>query len=111
MSCSVHCRQTYLIKEHRSIYVYIDVHCDTDVCWFLVHLTDVNIGFSDKRLLLVPYIELLKRKTCLMHTWTWMTVVIRRRLEKQTKESARRDGAAVAWLLCGHMSLLCWAKP
>src|SRR6218665_1697350 len=29
----------------------------------------------------------------------------------QTKESARRDGAAVAWLLCGHMFLLCGAGP
>ena len=38
-------------------------------------------------------------------------VVIRVQLEAQTKESARRDGAAVARLLCGHMSLLCGARP
>src|SRR6218665_3262116 len=30
-------------------------------------------------------------------------------LEAQTKESARRDGAA--WLLYGHMFLLCVARP
>src|SRR6218665_2490728 len=34
-------------------------------------------------------------------------VVIRVQEPKQTKESARRDGAAVARLLCGHMFLLC----
>src|SRR6218665_692245 len=38
-------------------------------------------------------------------------VVGRPRVPKQTKESARRDGAAVARLLCGHMSLLCGAGP
>src|SRR6218665_1112591 len=37
----------------------------------------------------------------------WRGVVGTRGLEKQTKESARRDGAAVAWLLYGHMFLLC----
>src|SRR6218665_3294762 len=39
------------------------------------------------------------------------SVVIRRQPEKQTKESARRDGAAVARLLCGHMFLLCGCGP
>src|SRR6218665_4009202 len=29
----------------------------------------------------------------------------------KTKESARRDGGAAAWLLCGHMFLLCGAAP
>src|SRR6218665_80070 len=28
-------------------------------------------------------------------------------IEKQTKEAARRDGGAAAWLLYGHMFLLC----
>src|SRR6218665_2183485 len=28
-------------------------------------------------------------------------------IEKQTKESARRDGGAAAWLLYGHMFLFC----
>ena len=36
-----------------------------------------------------------------------LVVVGTRQLEAQTKESARRDGAAVARLLCGHMFLLC----
>src|SRR6218665_3906467 len=39
------------------------------------------------------------------------SVVGRRGLEAQTKESDRRDGAAVARLLCGHMFLLCGARP
>src|SRR6218665_127636 len=38
-------------------------------------------------------------------------VVIRVQEPRQTKESARRDGAAVARLLCGHMFLLCGAGP
>src|SRR6218665_2059598 len=39
------------------------------------------------------------------------SVVIRRQPEEQTKESARRDGGAAAWLLCGHMFLLCGCGP
>src|SRR6218665_1700602 len=35
-----------------------------------------------------------------------LPVVGTRQLESQTKESARRDGAAVARLLCGHMFVL-----
>src|SRR6218665_3994730 len=38
-------------------------------------------------------------------------VVGRPQLEGQTKESARRDDAAAAWLLYGHMFLLCGARP
>src|SRR6218665_568623 len=40
---------------------------------------------------------------------TASVVVIRVQAPRQTKESARRDGAAVARLLCGHMFLLCGA--
>src|SRR6218665_1259030 len=36
-----------------------------------------------------------------------LSVVIRVQPEAQTKESARRDGGAAAWLLYGHMFLLC----
>ena len=37
--------------------------------------------------------------------------MIRPQPPRQTKESARRDGAAVARLLCGHKFLLCGARP
>ena len=41
------------------------------------------------------------------HFWG-SSVVGKGPLEKQTKESARRDGAAAAWLLCGPYVSIVW---
>src|SRR6218665_2007047 len=44
---------------------------------------------------------------CVVAISNQLRVVIRRGSPGQTKESARRDGGAAAWLLYGHMFLLC----